>query len=270
MFLTFNDFARTLHAFTRLQVLNCGDVDWITLGVLLPPFMTSAGATRRNGKFLPVLEKLTVRLIGRHGAERLLTSLALSASLRTLTVFLSTIGNLPQMYSSVNEPVDPATGMSDGLDLSLFPRLSDLIVLDIVPQSLRSAQRALLSALHELLASWSDDPPSRSLTLEIKPTPSPYSTEGGRFYTKQNYISFLEALGRTVEEACTHRRGSSIPALHARLEIPQDATTTLEELEREAGPQFPMTLKAGKLTVEAHTSGERYPCSPQDASKATG
>ena len=105
IFHTFNDFARMLHAFRQLQVLHCGDVDWTVPGVLLTPFMTTASITRQSGGFLPVLEKLTVsgftsqRLldalfssllqvltVGRHGVERLLLGLALSASLGTLTI----------------------------------------------------------------------------------------------------------------------------------------------------------------------------------------
>ena len=102
----------------------------------------------------------------------------------------------------MNGLVDPATGRPEGLDLSPFPRLSQVTILDITPHAFRPAQLSVLDALHNLLARW-DDPPSRSLSLWIKP--SPFSSEGARFYTKRNYLSFLEGVGRTVEEACTLR-----------------------------------------------------------------
>ena len=66
VFLTFNDFARVLHAFKQLRILRCIDVTWITSGVLLPSFMT-ATSTPRNGAedaFLPHLEVLTVSAHG--------------------------------------------------------------------------------------------------------------------------------------------------------------------------------------------------------------
>ncbi|KAM5545195.1 hypothetical protein V8D89_001306, partial [Ganoderma adspersum] len=252
VFHTFNDFARMLHAFRQLRVLHCGDVDWVIPGVLLPPFMTTASlATRRDGEFLPVLEKLTVLTVGRHGVERLLMGLALNASLSALTISLPYIWTQRQTGPSV----DSATGRSGGPDLSPFPRLSEVTILDVTPHAFRPAQLSVLDALRDLLARWDDSPP-RSLTLWMKP--SPFSSEGARFYTKQNYLSFLEGVGRTVEEACTLRRGSSIPTLCVHLEIPQDAKTPLEELEREAILLFPMALKAGKLTVEAHTSEYDY------------
>ena len=30
-----------------------------------------------------------------------------------------------------------------------------------------------------------------------------FSSEGARFYTKRNYLSFLEGIGRMVEDTCT-------------------------------------------------------------------
>lgn len=113
VFQTFNDFARTLDTFKNLRVLYCGDVDWVTAGVLLPSFMTTTPISRGNREFLPVLQDLTVSgfskwylmclsfnalpqvvTMGQHGPERLLSGLAPTVSLRALTVYLPTMGTL--------------------------------------------------------------------------------------------------------------------------------------------------------------------------------
>ncbi|KAI1784965.1 hypothetical protein LXA43DRAFT_1040036 [Ganoderma leucocontextum] len=229
VFQTFNDFARTLCAFKRLRILHCGNVNWITPGILLPSFMTTTSTPRNSGKFLPFLENLTMLTMGQHGAERLLSGLALTASLRALTVHLPHMGTT--LYHT-GPSMDPATGRRGGPNLSPFPRLSDVTVLSITPYSSRSMHISMLSALYGMLASWNTSSPC-SLTLWINPSPFSMQGQSERFYTKGNYSTFLAHVGSTVEEACTSRRGSTIPALHVLLEIPQDAKTPLNELERE-------------------------------------
>ena len=93
----------------------------------------------------------------------------------------------------------PSKGRPDGLDLSPFPHLSEVTVLGIMPYSFRPKHLSMLSVLQDMLTSW-NTPSSRTLSLWIKPSPS--SSQSKRFYTKQNYLNFLGAIGRTIK-TCT-------------------------------------------------------------------
>ena len=89
------------------------------------------------------------------------------------------------------------TGRQSGLDLSPFPRLTDIHVLNITPDP------CALLVLRDMLESW-NAPAPRALSLWAKPGYMERGSSGPS--RKREYLAFLAELGRTVEGACSSRR----------------------------------------------------------------